>query len=516
MKMKRGIALMLSLALAASLMLTGCGGSSSSSSGEETVSVTYGTASANYSSFFFASSNTPMDYINTMLYDMFFEIDDVTAELTSRIFSEYEWLSDTELKLVLKDGITFSNGTVADGEDVIYSLQVMVDNGTAVASYFVKIDFDSAYVEDDGLTVHIVYSEPYGGAITSMTNIGLMNKDFCEEHPDGDEVWWTEPVGSGPYTVTKTETDSYYVFSLRDDYWYDEIEYTVDEIKVVFYSDSTTMWVDYQNGVIDVAMNLNATQVSEYNEGGIEGTLAYVSTYDVPVLTMNENNEYLQDIEVRKAISYAIDFEAVAQIVYGDLWEPATSHFTPEFACYEEHESFTYDPDYALEILEAAGYSADEITLTYVAISNGTEEVVAEAVQSYLQAIGITVDLQTYDQATGMAKLLAGETDLGIFTSPSGNEALDPENLFSAIRSTGAFVAYTITDETFNGYLEAADSTVDEDERAGYYAQADQWLYDNYMALPYCQTTAAFVYNDRIESIELCSIMKIGRITMAE
>ena len=46
-----------------------------------------------------------------------------------------------------------------------------------------------------------------------------MQKEFTQAHDNADQIWYTGPVGSGPYEITDCVQDSYVTFTLRDDYW---------------------------------------------------------------------------------------------------------------------------------------------------------------------------------------------------------------------------------------------------------------------------------------------------------
>ena len=168
------------------------------------------------------------------------------------------------------------------------------------------------------------------------------------------------------------------------------------------------MLVDYQNGVIDAAFGLDSIQVDSFESGEIEGNLVKNSLYSVPAMVMNENNEYLQDIEVRKAIAHAVNWSAVGEIAWGSLQTSADSHWPASTSYYVSHEGYTYDPDLAVQILKDAGYDPSEMSFYYIAVSSNAQEMrVMEAVQGYLGDIGITVEgkasgnLQSWQKAKG-------------------------------------------------------------------------------------------------------------------
>lgn len=154
------------------------------------------------------------NYCRRLVYDQLFYIDDNTGEFTSDMVTEYKWVDNTHLTLVLKEGITFSDGTALTGEDVLFSLQNYITNQHSEAEWYSYINFEQSSC--DGSTVNIVYNEVYGCALNCLV-CPILSKAFCEAHPDGDDAWWYSPVGSGPYTVGEVSIGTSVEYLLRND-----------------------------------------------------------------------------------------------------------------------------------------------------------------------------------------------------------------------------------------------------------------------------------------------------------
>lgn len=463
-----------------------------------------------------SGSATAAAYMQGLLYDRLWEVSDVTKQHGSRILESWEWVDNVTLKVVLKDGIYFPNGTQMKASDILFSLWKYNRDGNPSKSYTDLTDYDASYVGENDLTAYIVFHEPYGAAENTLA-IPILSEEWCADYPDGHDIWWTGPMGSGPYEITEAKTDDYVVYTLRDDYWDETFETEITQITIKHYKDSTAMWVDFQNGVIDVALGLSSTQVEELQRNPGDMTLAIQSMNAVSNLALNEMNEYLSDIRVREAITYAIDFEAVAAVAYGVLSTPASSsRFTSAFPFYVEREGYPYDPERSRQILADAGYAEGEISLDFVALTDGVQPVVAEAVQGFLSAVGINVNVMTYDFGTAIPMLIEGESDLGYFTITGGNTMLEPDQVFSTF--TGAFKVAYIDDPTLQDYIKQGLATVDTETRNELYKAADQWLTDNFFALPIAELTEALAFNSRITSLDIASQRNGGfwRATLAK
>ncbi|MGI5971182.1 MAG: ABC transporter substrate-binding protein [Oscillospiraceae bacterium] len=456
--------------------------------------------------FYTSGSVEASNYSRRLVYDQLFEMDDNTGEVTSRILSSWEWVDDVTLKVVLKDNVTFSDGTKMTGEDILFTLQNYVTNGNAEAENFKKIDYAKSYVEADGLTAYIIYSNVYGAAMSTLM-IPINSKAFCEAHPDGDSIWWTDPVGSGPYKVAEIETDSYVLFERREDYWDSKAVFPPKAIRLNFYKDPTTMLADFQNGVIDVMLKMDATQVDQINSGAIEGAKVVVqSANDVVMLTFNQNVPVLADPRVREAIAYAVDWEAVGIAGRGSLAMKATSHYPTTFPAYTEH-SYPFDPEKAKQILAEAGYSEGDIEINLVCVPFDAQDIMGEAIQAYLAEIGIILNVNVYDIPTFIPMLINGEGDSSMQSTggAGGNPAHEPNTSLSTMVLTG-FKIQAIPDQQFNDLMNAGLATTDPDKRTEIYKQVDQWLYDKFQAIPIYEALEAYAYGPKIASFKVASV----------
>lgn len=486
---------------------TGVSSVKSANDGTSTVTVGYvGTHDSSY-----PSSSTSNDLITNMLvYDKLFEVDDYTGDYTSRVLNSWEWQDDVTLVLNLKDGIYFSDGNQMTGQDVLFSLQNYMRNGgvgTDKGAYYQYIDFDKSYVADDNMTVYVVWTQEYGPALRTL-DCPIMEKDFTEAHDETDEIWWTGPVGSGPYEVTDCKIDSYVTFSLRDDYW-DSADYSYDptEITIKYYNDENAMYVDYQTGILDVIYNISDTVCQQIEDAGDQGAVDYVSNNDVTMLALNSSEGACTDIAVREAIAYALDMDSIMDVAYGNLATTADSHVGKNFDCYSSHDNYSYDPDKAKQVLEDAGYSDGDITLKFLTTSDTIQTRIAEAVQGYLAEVGINVEINSYDLGTFLSILMEGGNDMCLQTINGGNPTCEPEVSLGFICSTGFVTPQTITYQDVIDAATTGQSSVDEDERNAAYKEADDLMYEYYLMLPICETQSAYAYNNsRITSFDQSSV----------
>lgn len=491
-------------------------GDGGTSGGDKNTTIVYGTTESYGNGWNPSSSVEGNSFISKMIYNYLITVNDYTGELYSPISDDYGWYDNVTLYFKLKDNITFSDGSKMTGEDVLNTIWTINQSGNSHASTFNCIDFDASNVSDDGMTVYIVFLYEYGPALSLLQSVPVQSKAFCDAHPDGDETWWSSPLGSGPYILSDYAMDSYFTVTLREDYWDDE-EFEATQVTVRYYSDSTTLLVDYQNGVVDCALNITADQVEAVQSGSVEGTVVVQSANDVPILCVNETSPALQDIAVRQAIAYGCNWDEIADIAWGSLGIPATSHYGVNYSAYVKREGYAYDPELAKRTLTDAGYAAGEVKLLFVTMGTTQQQRVAEAVQGYMATVGVDIEVASYDTSTVLGMYMNNETDLSMFSLTGVGASLDCHNMYGAIYDRGAFACMMIMDPTFNGYVHTGLETTNQTVRDEAYKAADEWLYENCYAIPICERQEAYVYSSRLSEVSLYSIMSsnLGHVSFA-
>jgi ABC-type transport system substrate-binding protein len=174
-----------------------------------------------------------------------------------------------------------------------------------------------------------------------------------------------KPIGNGPFEMTGTYTENEPI-TVKAYAGYKGPKPSVDEIVFKPYSDSNTAYTDVQAGNLDVLF-VPAGRMAQVKKDF--GDHAYVfQGLGINYLGLPLTDKRYQDIRVRKAISMAIDRQAVSNVIYGGIWTPATALTppgeagTPEGLC---GEPCTFNPAKAKQLLAEAGGFSGKMELTY-------------------------------------------------------------------------------------------------------------------------------------------------------
>ena len=433
-----------------------------------------------------------------LVYDTILYRNTETGEIEPMLAESYEFTDDTTLVLEIRDDVTFSNGELLTPEDVLYSLWRFVYENDQFDTGYDAIDFDNSTIDGNTLTLKLLYTFP--DIVTQLSNDHFANV-VCKSYVEstGDDAFWDQPVGTGPYTCVENVNGSHSTFALRDDYWGDMPE--AETITVRYYSELTTMMVDFDNGVLDLALDVGETDYDLALNGGYgEDVVAKLfPTYDILAVTMPEYVEVFDNENVRKAVALALNTEDITYAVYGDLGTVADSSLIPGVLGYTSVGVNEYDPDQARALLEGEGYSDGDIQLLCLFPSLPANEKTATIVQAQLAEIGIDVTVDTGDFATVIPRLMNNECELGLFGTGGGT--FTALNIYSTVRDTSTNAAARVTDETFNGYLNDASGEMNEDLRVQDYENAQQALAETYRFIPIAYANAANLYHSNIDNV---------------
>lgn len=310
---------------------------------------------------------------------------DADGEILPNLATSFEYNEDlTELKLILMEGITFTDGAAFDADAVVANLEARKVGAGSASEAARSIDEIRVDAENE---VTLVLSTPNPGLLAALsTYTGYMvSPEAIESGAAG-----SQPVGSGPYTLRESEKGVFYGFDRNEEYWnaeaypFDKLEIRPFEDFTARFNALTTGQIQFMYGTSDMAAQAESSGLTVQTvPGEWQGIILQDRAGTV--------SKALGDVRVRQAFNYALDREAILESHYSGFGRVSTQTFNPSSAAWVDdlNSQYPYDPEKAKRLLAEAGYpDGFEIPISY---SEGFMTPLVPIVNQYLQDVGIKV-----------------------------------------------------------------------------------------------------------------------------
>ena len=379
------------------------------------------------------------------VFDRLFEtrIVDGTAQTVGSLCTDYKVSEDgLTYDFTLREGVVFSNGSSLTASDVQYTFERLLKAGqenmdipeeVAGAEQVEKGEADAleGFKVTDDTHFSITLNQPNAGFVAELSApaVSIVDAETMES-VKGFGTVPADTIGSGPYVVTEWEANDHYTLEYNPNYWGEEP--SAKKVIVNVIADANTQDLMFQSGeldLIDLQSLDNAIVESSYKTiyaDQVVSTPKVGMTY----LTFNEDQEYLKDANVRKAICMAIDQDALIAGIYNGNANPEHGIIpTGIWAHNDQLEGYSYDPDGAKSLLEQAGYKPGEVTFEIAqdSASDGNIKLVCQAISEQLKAVGITAKIKSYDHAAWLD--LRNSSKMDSFVATWGMDYNDPANI---------------------------------------------------------------------------------------
>ncbi|MGA0540379.1 ABC transporter substrate-binding protein [Neotabrizicola sp. VNH66] len=296
---------------------------------------------------------------------------------------------DGSWRFVLRQGVTFSDGTTFDAKDVKHSFDRAMDPAITceVPRYFGGMTVSAEVVDDYTIDFKADPVQPILPLLLTLLTI------VPEETP---VEFIREPVGTGPFALTEWTPGQQIVLTARDDYWGDKPAVTT--ATYLFRADPAVRAAMVATGEADIAPSISALDAT--NAATDFSYLDSETVYMRPDTTIKP----FDDVRVRKAVNMAIDREAFLGTLVPEGTLLATAVYPPPTLGWNpDVKVWAYDPDGAKALLEEAkaeGVPVDTpITIVGRTANFPNNVEILEAIQQMLQDVGLTVEVKFYEVA---------------------------------------------------------------------------------------------------------------------
>lgn len=404
------------------------------------------------------------------------------SEYKPLLASEWKQIDDLTWEFVLREGVTFHDGTPFDGEAVKKTIDRILDKNapTPKANMFGMIREVKVV---DTHRIQFVLHYPFAGLLSVLASAegGIISPKAIEQY--GKDLS-KHPVGTGPFVFESWTPGQEIVLVKNENYWGKKPR--IDKVVFKTVPEDTTRVAMVETGEAHIAEQLPVTEL-ERVQNSPNMTLGRYPSFAVDHIGMNVTKKPFDDVRVRQAIAHAIDKEAIIQGVYNNVGKVANSTLGPQVIGYSPNvKGPEYDLNKAKQLLAEAGYPNGFKATVYLN-DNKARINVAEVLQSQLKGIGIDLQIQVMEFGAYLDLAAKGETQM--FISGWGNATGDADyNQYNLFHSTSHGVPGNhsfYSNPKVDALIEAGRKEKDPQKRKDIYEEAQQIEMEEVPLLPY-------------------------------
>lgn len=360
--------------------------------------------------------------------------------------------------LKLRDGVTFSDGTPLDADAVVAST-IRFNEGRGANNEVFTAGVKSVEATDASTVVYTM-NQPWPEFPALLTSGHGMVVAPTADGPDGAFT----PIGAGAYTFTSLNPGAEMILTARPDYWNGKPH--LDQLKFVMIASEQPKIDALKSGGLQMAFLRNA-QTVDIAKADFTGYLETLNLTDV-VQINNRDGHPGSDVRVRKAMALAINPEVINQRSKAGEGMPGTEMFQPWSKWHSDVSGITPNVDDAKKLLEEAKADGYDGNVTYFGVQTPDAQATALAIQSMLQAVGFTVNIEYGATISDVVKRLYVDHDFDVANAALNIPDAAPYlRLYSSLNSQSANNTVGVNSPEIDEILnEIQSATTDDSKRA--------------------------------------------------
>jgi peptide/nickel transport system substrate-binding protein len=403
----------------------------------------------------------------------------------------------------IRRGVKFHNGGELTAEDVAYTFRTLIDpkfrGRTGAYTNLRAVDILDPY------TVAFRLKTPFASFPVNLV-MGIVQAGSGAANS-------RTPIGTGPYKLVSFRPDDRIVTARFDDYFEGPARNPGVILKVV--PDDTMRGLELRKGAADLVVNDITPDIVWQMQR--EGRLRIETSpgTDYAYVALNLRDPILQRADVRRAIGFAIDRDAIVKHLRRGYAAPAIGVLPPmSWAFRREVFEFRHDPSEAKRLLDAAGYPdpdgdgpAPRLALTLKTSTSEVYRIQAAAIQQDLARVGIALQIRSQEFATLLSDMVKGNFQM--YTAQFVG-VTDPDMLRRVYHSSqvplAGFNRVHYLNPDVDRLIERASAAIDDDERRELYGQVQHAVAHDVPYIPLWYKTNVAVFQPDLQGVRLSAI----------
>jgi peptide/nickel transport system substrate-binding protein len=330
---------------------------------------------------------------------------DASFQFTPALAERWEQPNPLTFVFHLRGGVRFHDGRLLTARDVVWTIDSMRTGAVISPRAAAYASVDSIEARDDR-TVVFHLKRPDNFLLTNLSTgaMGIV--------PQGSgRDFWQHPIGTGPFRFVSQQIDQDVTVERNPLSW--SVVPRLDRVRFAVVPDAITESLELEKGSGDVAINSLPMDSLAVLAARPDLRVEETGGTEIQYLGFNLRDPLLQDARVRQAIACAIDRELIIHTLLRGHGQPALSLLPPgHWAFAGDVPRYDFDPARAERLLDEAGHARlrDGIRF-HLAMKTSNDEgtrLLAAVLQQQLGAVGIALDLRSYEYATFYSDVTRG------------------------------------------------------------------------------------------------------------
>ncbi|KOE67009.1 ABC transporter substrate-binding protein [Aggregatibacter actinomycetemcomitans] len=507
-----------------------------------------------------ADAGTSMNVVTEQIYNKLFEISNTSAAPTPVLAQSYSLSPDGKVITIhLRRGIKFHHTDWFkptrdfNADDVVFSLNRVLGYETYLPTleqtsvsyknpqyrifheqakkvrfpYFESIKLNQKIESVKAInphTVEIILFKPDSSILSHLASqyAIIFSQEYAVQLNADDNLVQldTLPVGTGPYKVKNYFRNQYVRLEKNTDYWKKDAK--INDIIIDLSTDRTGRLIKFFNGECQIASYPEVSQLGLLRENDERYYIKSVEGMNLAYLAFNFQKTAIQDEQLRRAISQAINRQRIIKTIYHNTatvanniipnisWASAVN--TPDF-------DYDYNPQQARRILQDKKLSLSMWVINEEQVYNPAPLKTAELIKADLTNAGVEVNIRSVTRTFLIEQLHKKAEDYDMILTGWLGGNLDPDSFMRPILSCSTSNEITNLSnwcsEKFDQIMDEALDTSNQRVRSAAYNQAQTLILSELPIIPIANVKRVLVASSRVQNIDMSPFGSLNFSTLS-
>lgn len=402
--------------------------------------------------------------------------------------------------LVLRPDLAFSDGSPLDAAAVKFNWDRLKDPALGSTTIRQAVQIESTEVVDP-TTMRVTMVKPnpqFGQAVVAGALNWIASPASLEK---GAAAFDENPVGAGPFTLVSWTRQDSIELEKNAGYW-DAPKPYLDKLVIRTVADANQRSNAMTTGGADLTTETSWTNINKAEAAGLQYLVA--STGGGQFAGMNQRRAPFDDARARRAVSLAVDLDAVNTVVYNGEGDVPKTLFPEDSPYYADIPLSTTDAAEAQRLFDELAAEGKPVSFTFLSYPTTESRVLGEAIQAQLSAfenVEMKVEVADFPAVTARA----GARDFDMLVSSTITQ--DPDYALTMAfdsQSSGNFMG--VNNPELDAALERGRFGQTVEERKAAYDEAQQIIADTVVGLWYVRALPSVTFGKNLHGAKIYTL----------